>query len=171
MNKLEKKEVVDKLKEKIGNSNFVLSGFKGLTVSDIEGMRNKLRTLSYSSNVAKNRILLIALKELGITGFDEYLKDTTILTIQKDTNSFEGFKVLSDFAKTNDKFFIKGGFVEGKVINSIDVDKIASLPSREVLISRLLAQMNAPISKLVYALNNPISKFVYALDAIKNKKN
>jgi large subunit ribosomal protein L10 len=53
----------------------------------------------------------------------------------------------------------------------VDVEKIASLPSREILISRLLAQMNAPISKLVYALNNPISKLVYALDAIKNKKN
>lgn len=171
MNKLEKKEVVDKLKEKIGSSNFVLSGFRGLTVSDIEGMRNKLRTLSYSSNVAKNRILLIALQELGIVGFDEYLKDTTILTIQKDSNSFEGFKVLSDFAKINDKFFIKGGFVEGKVINATDVNKIAALPSRDVLLSRLLAQMNAPISKFVYALNNPISKLVYALDAIKNKKN
>ena len=171
MDKNLKKELISKIKENITNNNFVLSGFKGLSVAELEDLRNKLRQFDFSANVVKNRLLLIALKDLGITGFDDCLKDTTILTIQKQTSTFDGFKVLSDFAKDNEKFFLKGGFVDGKMTTVEDISKIASLPSREVLLAKLLAGMQNPVSKLVMTLNNPIQKLVYVLSAIKNKNN
>ena len=171
MNKLEKKELVQELKDNLTDSQFVLTGFSGLTVSEMETLRNKLRPLNCSSNVVKNRLLLIALKELGIEGFEQYLADKTILAIQKDKKSLAGLKAISEFSKTNDKIFIKAGFIEGKVFAGNDVVKIANLPSKEVLVAQLLSQMNSPISKLVFTLNNPIVKLVYALEAIKNKKN
>ncbi|MDR0723709.1 MAG: 50S ribosomal protein L10 [Endomicrobium sp.] len=170
MNKVEKKELVNILKDKIRSNNFILSGFKGLSVAEIEEMRNKLRDLNYSSNVTKNRLLAIALKELDVEGFAKYLIDTTILTIQNEQNQLNGFKVLTDFAKSSEKFFIKAGYIDGRVLNSNEVEKIANLPSREVLLAKLLAQLNATISKFIYTINNPIVKLVYVLDAVKNKK-
>jgi large subunit ribosomal protein L10 len=170
MDKISKKELVESLKNNISDNNFVLSGFNGLTVSEMEILRNKLRLLHCSSNVVKNRLLFIALKELGINGLEQYLADKTILAIQND-KSLAGLKEIAEFAKKNEKFFIKAGFMDGRVFIGDDMTKIANLPSKEVLISKLLAQMNAPISKFVYVLNNPISKLVYALEAIKNKKN
>jgi len=169
MNKAEKKELVEKLKVNITDNDFILTGFNDLTVPEIEALRNKLRPLDCSSNVVKNRLLLLALKELGLEGFEEYLKDKTILSIQKN-KSLDGLKAIAEFLKTNDKLFIKAGFIDGKALVGKDVKKIAKLPSKEVLITQLLAQMNAPISKLAYVLNNPIAKLVYALEAVKNQK-
>ena len=170
MNKVEKKDLVEQLKGNISDNNFVLTGFNGLTVSEIETLRNQLRPLNCSSNVVKNRLLLIALKELGIDGFEIHLTDKTILAIQKDGKSLAGLKAISEFSKTNEKIFIKAGFLDGRFFVGKDVIKIANLPSKEVLVAKLLTQMNAPISKFVHVINNPISKFVYALEAIKNKK-
>lgn len=171
MNKIEKKELVEQLKTNIGENNFVLAGFNGLTVFEMESLRNSLRRLDCSSNVIKNRLLNLALKELGVEGFDQYLNDKTILTIHRDKDSFNALKEISKFLKTNEKMFLKAGRIDGKVYEGKDVLKIASLPAKDVLIASLLSQMNSPISKFVYALNNPISKLVYILEAVKNKKN
>jgi len=171
MDKAFKRELVSKIKDNISNNNFILSGFKGLSVSDLESLRNNLRKFNYSANVVKNRLLLIALKELGIDGFDASLKDTTMLTIQKQHDSFDGFKVLADFAKANEKFFLKSGFVDGKLVDVDDILKISTLPSRDVLLGKLFSGMQSPISRLVIVLNNSIQKLVYVLGAIKNKNN
>lgn len=169
MDKEFKKDLVCKIKENISKNNFILCGFKGLSVSDLEGLRNDLRKFDYSTSVVRNRLLLIALNELGIEGFDSYLKDTTILTVQKCSDSFDGFKVLTDFAKSNEKFFLKAGFVDGKIVSTDDVIKIASLPSKEVLISKLLAGMKNSMYRLVMTLNYSVQELVYVLNAIKNK--
>ncbi len=170
MNKVEKQELIETLKNRVDNKNFVLAGFKGLSVFEIEEIRNKLRGVNCSSNVIKNRLLLLALKELSIDGFEDSLAETTMLTVLNETGSFKGLKVIADYVKTNEKIFIKSGYVEGKKVDAKSLESIANLSSREVLIAKLLSQLQSPISKFVFSLNNPISKLVYALNAIKNKK-
>lgn len=171
MNKLEKQELIETLKQRVNNKNFILSGFRGLTVFEIEEVRNKLRGANCATNVIKNRLLLLALKELNIGGFEDSLTDATMLTVLNEPNSFQGLKIIADYVKVNEKMFIKAGYVEGKKVDQKGIVSIANLPSREVLIAKLLAQLQSPISKFVFTLNNPLAKLVYALIAIKNKRN
>ena len=152
------------------SKNFVLAGFNGLTVAEMDDLRGKLRAVNCSANVVKNRLLSLALKELNLEGHDEFLKDTTLLAIQNEEGSFEAIKLLKKFAEDNDKFFIKSGQIEGSNVSIDQINKVADLPSREVLLAQLLSRLNAPISNFVYALNGPISNLVFALEAIKNNK-
>jgi len=170
MNRIEKQELIDKLKSEIYNKNFILSGFSGLTVAEISDLRIKLRKSNCSTTVVKNRLLSIVLKDLINDGYEEYLKDTTLLSIQKDSSSFDALKTIVDYAKNNEKFFVKAGYIEGKSVSKEDVVKISNLPTREILLSQLLSQLNAPITKFVNVVNNPVTKLVYALSAIKDKK-
>jgi large subunit ribosomal protein L10 len=170
MNRTEKQGLVSNLKERLDSKNFVLAGFNGLTVVEMEELRSNLRGVNCSANVVKNRLLSIALKELNLEGYDEFLKDTTLLAIQNEEGSFEALKLLKKFAEDNDKFFIKSGQIEGNAVTSDEISTIAGLPSKEVLVAQLLSRLNAPISKLVYALNGPISNLVFVLEAIKNNK-
>ncbi|MFH1715443.1 MAG: 50S ribosomal protein L10 [Elusimicrobiota bacterium] len=169
MNKSQKQELVAKVKEKVGEHNFVLAEYKGLTVSELEELRNRLRDVSCELKVVKNRLLNIAFKELNIQGFDAFLKDSTILAVQKD-DSFEGLKVLTEFSKGHEKFSIKTARIDSQQLDSERVKSIAELPPKEVLIAQLLSQLQSPITRFVYALKDPMNKLVYALEAIKNTK-
>ncbi|MCP4482605.1 MAG: 50S ribosomal protein L10 [bacterium] len=170
MNKLEKQELVAILKEKLLNKNFVLAGFNGLTVTETSTLKNNLREANCESIVVKNRLLALVFKEMNLEGYDEFLKNTTFLTIQYDSKSFEAIKVLKNYSKENESFFIKSGYIDGQTLDVAAINRVADLPSKEVLIAQLLATMNAPISNFVYVLNGNISKLVLALEAIKNKK-
>jgi large subunit ribosomal protein L10 len=79
-------------------------------------------------------------------------------------------KVLSDFAKGNEKFVITGGAMPGQVMNAKEITALASLPSREELIAKLLGTMQAPIAKLVRTMNEVPAKFVRTLAAVKDQK-
>jgi len=79
-------------------------------------------------------------------------------------------KVLNDFAKGNDKFVITAGAMPGKMISTKEITALASLPSREVLIAKLLGTMQAPVTKLVRTMNEVPSKFVRALAAVRDAK-
>lgn len=79
-------------------------------------------------------------------------------------------KVLMDFAKKNKNFEIKGGLIEGKVVGFAGVKTLADLPSREVLLSQVLAGFNAPLTNLCSVLQGPMRKLVYALRAVQEQK-
>lgn len=169
MNRKEKEQAVTDIREKIGNKNFVLTEFGGISVQQLETLRAKLRAASSDFTVVKNTMLSIAFRGLGVEHVESALKNTTAITIQH-SDAFDGIKVLCDFAKENEKCKIKIGRVGGMILGINDIRKIAMLPSKNVLVATLLSCLVAPMSRLVYALQSPMTRLVYALNAVKTAK-
>lgn len=165
----EKKKIVADLTEKIKNANSgVIVDYKGITVAEDTDLRRKLREAGIDYSVVKNTITKFAVDNVGLNGLDDVLNGTTALALSDDLVA--PAKFLCEFAKKNDKMKIKAGFVEGKVISMDEVKALASLPSKEVLIAKVLGGFNAPISGFVNVLNGNIRGLVVALNAIAEQK-
>ncbi len=147
-----KKAMVQKLVERLNNSQAgVLADYRGLTVDQDTELRRKLREANVEYTVIKNSIIHFAVKEAGLEGLDSILEGPTALATCSD-DVVSPAKVLCDFAKKNDQLEIKGGFVEGEVISIDEVKKYASIPSKDVLISKMMGSMLSPIGALARAL-------------------
>ncbi len=147
-----KKAMVQKLVERLNNSQAgVLADYRGLTVDQDTELRRKLREANVEYTVIKNSIIHFAVKEAGLEGLDSILEGPTALATCSD-DVVSPAKVLCDFAKKNDQLEIKGGFVEGAVISIDEVKKYASIPSKDVLISKMMGSMLSPIGALARAL-------------------
>lgn len=166
----QKKEVVENLKEKLLKAkSIILVDYRGLTVEEDTELRNTLRKANIEYKVIKNAIILFATKDSDLGGLAPYLKGPTALALSYD-DELTTSKVLYDFAKKNDKFEVKAGAIEGKIITLDDIKSLASIPSKEVLISKMLGSLNSPIAGLVNVLNGNIRGLVVALNAIAQKK-
>lgn len=164
--------VVAELKEKLAaTKGAVLTNYRGLNVSQDTKLRRKLREAGVEYRVVKNTMTRIAAAELGLQELDTYLEGPTAIAISY-SDPVAPAKVISDFIKENklQKFEVKAGLVEGRVIDSEGVKALASLPPREVLIAKVLGSMQAPISGLVTVLQGTIRNLVYALDAVRKEK-
>lgn len=165
-----KKVVVDEIRSKLEQTKgAVLADYRGLNVAQVTELRNKLREAGVEYKVLKNTLVRIAAHDLGITDLDPYLEGPTAVAFGLE-DAVAPAKVLSDFAKTNKQLEIKAGLLEGKVISFEGVKALADLPSREVLLSMVLAGMQAPLVGMVNVLQGPIRKAVYALDAVRKQK-
>ena len=147
----------------------VLVGYEGITVADDTKLRAELRKAGVKYKVIKNSLLNFAVKEAGLEGLSDSLAGTTALAVNTQGETAAA-KILCEYAKKNEKFVIKAGFVEGKVIDTANVKALAQLPSKEVLIAQVLAGFNAPITGLVNVLNGNIRGLAVALNAIAEKK-
>ena len=170
-----KQEVVAKLTEQLKSAKgVVLTGYKGLTVAQDTELRSELRAAGVSYHVVKNTMFRLAAKEAGIEGLDEHLEGTTAFAFSAE-DAVAPAKVIIGFIKKNkledtEVLTVKVGMVEGKVIGLDEVKALASLPSREELIAKLLGSMNAPIANSVGVLSGVIRNAVYVLDAIRAQK-
>ena len=170
----EKQAAVAGLKEQLSSAKgAVLTGYRGLTVAQDMKLRAKLREAGVTYHVVKNTMVRIAANEIGLEGLDPVLNGTTALAVSAD-DAVAPAKVIYEFIKENkletEVLTIKAGLVEGKVINVEEVKALASLPSREVLIAKVLGSMQAPISGVVNVLQGTIRNAVYVLDAIRAQK-
>ena len=168
----QKKVTVAKLQEKLAaTKGAVLVDFRGLTVAQDTVMRRKMREAGIEYRVVKNTLTSIAAKEVGIEGLDEYLVGSTAIAISTE-DPVAAAKVVSEFAKNKEykNLKIKAGIVEGTVINAEGVKALADLPSREVLLAKLLGSMQSPIAGFANVLQGTIRKFVYALEAVRQQK-
>jgi len=168
--KLCKEKMVDELTDMIdGHPNFIITSYMGSSVSDLEQVRKDLKPASGSYIVVKNSILRVILNE-------KKLEDMKSLVDGGVGISFSGqdiistCKILVNFSKTHDKFKIKGGIVDGKSMSQAEVKRLASLPSREILIAQVVTGIKSPITGFVHTLSGIIRKFVCVVDAIKNSK-
>ena len=161
---------VKDIKEKFDKSKVViLTDYKGLTMAQLSKLRRKLRTIDAEYKVFKNTLILRAIKGKSYDGIDPLLTGSTaILFGYKD--QVVPAKVLSEFIKENEKPGIKGGLLDGKVIDTKTITMLAKLPSREVLLGRVVGTMKAPITNFVLDCKGILNKFVYALSAIRDKK-
>ena len=170
-----KQAVVAQLKEQLESAKgVVLTSYKGLTVAQDTELRRELREAGVSYHVVKNTMLRIAAKEASIEGIEEHLEGTTAFAFSTE-DAVAPAKVICGFIKKNkledaEVLTVKVGMVEGKVIGVDEVKALATLPSREELIAKLLGSMNAPISNTVNVLQGVIRNAVYVLDAIRSQK-
>jgi large subunit ribosomal protein L10 len=157
-------EVVDSFNSSAGA---VLTEYRGLTVKQLQDLR---RSLGENANyaVVKNTLAQIAAKEVGIDGFDDLLVGpTAIAFINGDV--VEAAKGLRDFAKANPALVIKGGVLDGGLLDAAEVAQLADLESREVLMGKLAGAMLASLSQAVYLLNAPISQAARLAGALQAK--
>lgn len=132
------------------NGAMVICEYRGLTVAKISKLRNDLREKGASMCVYKNSLVTRALKDTH-EGIEEYLAGPNVYVFAKDATD-GSLKVLTKFAKKNEELVLKGGIIDGKVSDKDYVMTIASLPSKEGLVSMLLSVLQAPMRNLAYSL-------------------
>lgn len=132
------------------NGAMVICEYHGLTVAKISKLRNDLREKGASMCVYKNSLVTRALKDTH-EGIEEYLAGPNVYVFAKDATD-GSLKVLTKFAKKNEELVLKGGIIDGKVSDKDYVMTIASLPSKEGLVSMLLSVLQAPMRNLAYSL-------------------
>jgi len=162
----DKAAAVSELKEKFSSSDaVVLTEYRGLSVANLKDLRRSLgEDATYA--VAKNTLTTIAAREAGIEGLDDQLVGpTAIAFINGDIAAVA--KGLRDFAKANPLLVIKGGVMDGRVLDSDEVKKLADLESREVLLAKLAGAMQANLQKAVFLLAAPLAQAGRALGALE----
>ena len=164
----DKEAAVAELAESFRESNgAVLTDYRGLTVKQLQELRRSLGG-SASYLVTKNTLTKIAAKEAGVE-LDEKLLvgPTAIAFITGDV--VEAAKGLRDFAKANSPLIIKGGFLDGKTLEPGEIQKLADLESREVLLAKLAGGMKASLSNAASLFNAPLSQTARLLAALQAK--
>jgi len=150
MTKTQKAEIIEVLSTEFKDAQAViLCDYKGLSVSELEGLRKIARAKETKVQVVKNTLATIALENADLTGVE--LKDTNILVWGED--SVATSKVVSDFAKNNEKFVIKSAYVDREAADAAKVEAFAKLPGREELLGMLAATWMAPLTNIAFGLN------------------
>jgi len=164
----EKERLVSELKDKLqGTKSLYYTDFTGLNVKRMTELRRRLKRAGVDYVVIKNTLALRAVNESGLVG--ERLRGPTGLVF--GTDPVAAAKVLTDFAKEfEQKPAVKGGMLEGKAIDTAQVKKLASLPSREQMLADLGAGLQSPMAAFVGALNGLLYMFAGALDALKSQR-
>ena len=169
--KAQKAAMLEEIKGKMSSSQVtVLADFTGISVAKVTDLRTRLRNAGSEMKVAKNTIAGIAAKEIGIEGLDQYLEGPTVFAFGID-DPVAPAKILSEFAKeVKQGVDIKAGVLEGKVIDAAGVKALADLPSREVLLAKVLGGMQAPMYGFASVLAANLRNLVYVLDQVRQQK-
>jgi large subunit ribosomal protein L10 len=169
LSKERKNELVAQYIEQLERGQgIILTDYKGLDVSEMSRIRNALRPIGGQFQVVKNRLLLLALKEVGISLPDEWLVEPTAVGFCYDEVPAAA-KILVDTAKDTKVLRIKGGWMGAAPLSADQVSDIADLPSKEVLLAQALGAINAPASQVVGVIASGIRQIVNVLQAYVEK--
>ena len=168
MSRADKAAAIAELSDKFKSSNAaVLTEYRGLTVKQITDLRNSLRgNATYA--VVKNTLTELAAKDAGVTAFDGQLVGPTAIAFVEG-DPVEVAKGLRDFAKANPLLVIKGGYMDGAALSVAEVEAIADLESREVLLAKLAGAMNASLQSAVSLFAAPLSQTARVIEALRAK--
>ena len=160
----------DSVVEALDKSNAVfLANYSGMTVENLTALRRELKAVNADFHVVKNKIAQKAIESRGESVIAEMFKGQTgVVFAYGDTAA--AAKAFSEAAKKFEKLQILGGYMEKSALNAASVEKLASLPSREVLIGQLVGTMIAPHRGLLGVLSGVQRNLVQVLNAIKDKK-
>ena len=151
-----------------GSTAVLLTEYRGLTVAELKELRNSIRQDAEYA-VVKNTLTKIAAQRAGVEGLDDELKGpSAIAFVHGDPVAVA--KGLRAFAKANPLLVIKGGYFDGAALTADEVNKLADLESREVLLAKLAGAMKASLTKAAYVFNALPSKAVRTVDALREKQ-
>ncbi|PIE31728.1 50S ribosomal protein L10 [candidate division KSB3 bacterium] len=171
VNKTQKQDSVQQIKERFQESSSAICvDFLGVNVEKITQFRRELQEVSSDYQVVKNTLARRAVKETGFEDLRQFFVGPTGVIFCPGEVA-ESAKVVSKFADGDGAAItIKGGMVEGSVFDAAEIQKVATLPPRQELLSQLVAGLQAPISGLVGTLQGVVNEFVYTLQAVADKK-
>ena len=160
--------VAEVAKQVAGAQAIVLAENRGMAVAHMTQLRAKARASGVYFRVVKNTLVRRAVVDTPFASLADRMVGPLAYGIGPDPVAVA--KVLNDFAKSNEKFVITGGAMPGQVMSAKDVSALASLPSREELIGKLLGTMQAPMAKLVRTLSEVPGRFVRTLAAVRDAR-
>ncbi len=151
LNLNDKKAVVAEVSAQVANAQtIVVAEYRGIEVGDLTVLRKKARESGVYLRVLKNTLVRRAVADTAFAGLAEHMVGPLIYSVSADPVA--AAKVLNDFAKTNDKLVLKAGSYAGKVLDQAAVQALASIPSRDELLAKLLGVMKAPVSGFAVAM-------------------
>ncbi|MBE5738551.1 MAG: 50S ribosomal protein L10 [Clostridiales bacterium] len=147
-----KKELVESIKSEFKDAkSIIFVDYRGITVSEDTAMRKEFRENAVSYKVYKNRLLVRALNDMGITDYDPKMLEGTT-AVAYSTDEVAPARVFCKNQKDLNKMAVKFGVVNGQIMDKAQVEELAKVPSKEVLIAMLLGTLNAPVAALARGL-------------------
>lgn len=170
MAKPEKEKIVTEITDKLSSAAGVyLADYKGLTVQEINELRNKLRAASIEFKVVKNSLARISVDRSGLTDLVEYLTGPTAMAFCL-ADPMVGAKILFEFQKQNDKLKLKACVFDNQIYDKQYIEEIAKLPSTEQIKAQAVAIIGAPLRNIVVGLNGLLTAIVTVLNEIKKQR-
>jgi len=168
--KEQKAEQVEVLTEKLRTAKVaLLTDYRGLTVTQLQELRGKLRTGDVEYRVVKNTLARRAAEAAGVPALQPELEGPVAIAFGYDDLSLPS-KLINEFVRTTRlKLEVKGGLVEGRVFTPDQVKQLADLPSKAILIAQLMGTMQSPVGQLVGIMQTPVQQLIGVLDAYKTK--
>ncbi|MHB8354122.1 MAG: 50S ribosomal protein L10 [Burkholderiales bacterium] len=169
LNLEEKKAVVAEVAGQIsGAQSIILAEYRGMGVSDMTVLRAKARAAGVYFRVLKNTLVRRAVADTPFAPLADQMVGPLVYGISVDPVA--AAKVIHEFSKGNDRLVIKGGAMANFVMSPKDVASLATMPSRDELIAKLMGTMQAPVAKFVQTLNEVPAKFARGLAAVRDQK-
>jgi len=169
LNREEKAVVIEEVSAQIAKAqSVIIAEYRGLDVASVTVLRKQARESGVYLRVLKNTLVRRAVAGSPFEALTTQMTGPLMYAISEDPVS--AAKVLAGFAKTNDKLVITGGALPDNVLNQAGVQALATMPSREELLAKLMGTMQAPITQFVRTLNEVPTKFVRGLAAVRDQK-
>jgi large subunit ribosomal protein L10 len=165
-----KLEEVAEIKERFARASAViLADYRGLTVKEMQALRTKLRESGSELRVYKNTLAQIAMRELALPDLGELLEGPTAFLFSYG-DPVAPAKAIVDFTKDHKVLAVKGGFIDSAVTGASGIAALAALPTREVLLAKLLGTMLNPLTGFARVLNGPVEAFARTVSAVADQK-
>lgn len=168
--KKKKVETVEALRRLVSElRGAVVAEYRGLTVAESSALRKRLRDAGAEFRVVKNTLIRLAAKDTLFSQLGEHFTGPTAIAASKG-DPVGMARAMKEFAAATPKVTLRAGYLDGRVLSAREVEALAEVPPREVLLARLAGGLAAPIARLVQALSGPQRKLVFALDAVRRQK-
>lgn len=169
LNRQEKAVVIEEVSAQLAKAqSVIIAEYRGLDVASVTALRKTARESGVYLRVLKNTLVRRALADTPFEGLSSQLVGPLMYAIS--TDPVAAAKVLAEFAKSNDKLVIKGGAMPNSQLDVEGVKALATMPSRDELLAKLMGTMQAPITQFVRTLNEVPTKFVRGLAAVRDQK-
>jgi large subunit ribosomal protein L10 len=161
----QKATTINELSDALSRASLtIIADYRGLTVADLQGFRGTLRQSGATVRIAKNTLTLMAAVRVGITGLDGLLEGPTALVLAYD-DPVAASKATSDFARTSRILTVRGGVLNKNIVTGTDIEALATMPPREVLLGRLVGMLASPMARTVGVLSGPSRSLAYLVQA------
>lgn len=170
LTKKAKEKMLQEVTEELKKSELVIiTDYRGLNVKAISVLRGRLREQECTYRVTKNTMNRLACRQAGVEELENFFEGPTAIAYS-NADPVAAAKVFNDFSKENEALVIKGGLLSGQLLDPAGIKALGEIPSREVLLARVVGGFQAPISGLVGALHGTLRQLVYTVDAVRQQK-